>query len=521
MSYYSIDKYVGDGVTTDYAVTFEYASRDSIRAIQSSPSGDVTLDRTVDLIWIDSGTVRLVPATPNGHFLNIKRGTDKVNPAADYTDNSVLTDNNLDTSISQVLSIVQELKDLLEDTTTYSVSAKALSAAASLSVGAVQDALTAKTASALELFTAAGLARDDAQSVYTASNAILTQSEAAAVMAADAVTKANNALADLETIKVSLALVGIIIPDELVPGPITYVISSALVTLPGLATWGTGASGGGTYVVGSNYYYGASAWSNDEGANWRDVELSGPIAGICFTGTEFLSIYKYTGTTVLLKTLPDDHAWTETPLPALNDYSFTSIEHGNGTTVLFHESPEYSQYSNDNITFSQVSTFPSGWGNQYATTYGSGKFLAIQQYMQGPQVALSTDGHYWSVVQLGSGINNISSVASNGTTFVAVSQGSYLTGYASNQCIHSMDGENWVESVMPTARQWTCIDTFLNGKFIAVAGDFYAISDDGVNWTEYAAPASIGSNHVVGSDLGAIVLGNVGSTQYRVIATPQ
>ena len=93
--------YVGDGTTTNYAVTFPYLSKSHVTVLLD---GDATTAYT----WITDSSIQL-NAGFNG-TITIARVT-PTEPLVDFTDGSVLTENQLDIATIQSLYVAEETQD--------------------------------------------------------------------------------------------------------------------------------------------------------------------------------------------------------------------------------------------------------------------------------------------------------------------------------------------------------------------------------------------------------------------------
>jgi len=111
---FSVNTPVGDGSTVQFAVNFTNGifSRDSVTV-----TVDGELDGAGDQIeraftWINDGLIELTGAAPAaGVTINIRRIMDKANPAVDYADGEILTEENMDRSNDQLLNALHELFD--------------------------------------------------------------------------------------------------------------------------------------------------------------------------------------------------------------------------------------------------------------------------------------------------------------------------------------------------------------------------------------------------------------------------
>ena len=93
--------YVGDSSTTTYAVTFPYLSKSHVNVLLD---GAVTTAYT----WITGSSIQLNDAY-SGNITIIR--TTPTEPLVDFTDGSVLTENQLDIATIQSLYVCEETQD--------------------------------------------------------------------------------------------------------------------------------------------------------------------------------------------------------------------------------------------------------------------------------------------------------------------------------------------------------------------------------------------------------------------------
>lgn len=100
---YSYISYIGNGVTTQYAVPFAYIRREHVTAqVNGSPA---------TFTWVNDSTIQLTTAPADGAEVRLRRITPVDLPLADYTDGSSLTAADLDINNLQHLYTEQELSD--------------------------------------------------------------------------------------------------------------------------------------------------------------------------------------------------------------------------------------------------------------------------------------------------------------------------------------------------------------------------------------------------------------------------
>ena len=105
---FSVNSPVGDGVTTQFAVSFTNGlfSRESVYV----RVGDELVDR--QFTWINDGLIELQGTAPAvGEVATIRRIMDKTQNVVDYSDGEILDEENLDLSNDQLLNICHEFLD--------------------------------------------------------------------------------------------------------------------------------------------------------------------------------------------------------------------------------------------------------------------------------------------------------------------------------------------------------------------------------------------------------------------------
>ena len=104
--------YQGNGVTTDFAITFDYLARKFVRV-----DIDGTLQANgVEYNFIDDRTISFVSAPAAGTLVTIRRNTSATERIVEFRDASVLKASDLDLSSLQTFHIAEEAKDLVLDT---------------------------------------------------------------------------------------------------------------------------------------------------------------------------------------------------------------------------------------------------------------------------------------------------------------------------------------------------------------------------------------------------------------------
>ena len=104
--------YQGNGVTTDFAITFDYLARKFARVdIDGTPQTN-----GVEYNFIDARTISFVSAPAAGTLVTIRRNTSATERIVEFRDASVLKASDLDLSSLQTFHIAEEAKDLVLDT---------------------------------------------------------------------------------------------------------------------------------------------------------------------------------------------------------------------------------------------------------------------------------------------------------------------------------------------------------------------------------------------------------------------
>lgn len=100
-------QYTGNGVLTNYSVTFPYIDQDHVV---------VTVDGVAPTFsWVNSTTVAITPAPTNGSLVELRRITPSDAPFIDFQDGAILTETQLDTNALQALYVAEEGNDVSAD----------------------------------------------------------------------------------------------------------------------------------------------------------------------------------------------------------------------------------------------------------------------------------------------------------------------------------------------------------------------------------------------------------------------
>lgn len=111
---YATNEFTSDGVISTYTFSFEgeypgYLEDEHINVYYD----DVLVD-TADWTLSTDTQVTLSPVPANGVVITIRRESDIAGRLVDYASGALLSQNNLDTSNTQLIYLIQELADRLE-----------------------------------------------------------------------------------------------------------------------------------------------------------------------------------------------------------------------------------------------------------------------------------------------------------------------------------------------------------------------------------------------------------------------
>lgn len=103
-------QYVADGSTDEFDVPFPFASRTHVKvAINGAPP-------VLPIRWTGESRIKIADKIAAGALVDIRRETPISTKLVDFQNGSVLTEEELDKAIDQVLFLQQELKDQYDDT---------------------------------------------------------------------------------------------------------------------------------------------------------------------------------------------------------------------------------------------------------------------------------------------------------------------------------------------------------------------------------------------------------------------
>jgi hypothetical protein len=99
--------YTGNGSTTTWNLTFPYQSKSDVKVSVDGVDTAFT--------WASASAVTVSPAAPSGSTVRIYRRTAYATRGTDFTDGSVLTENDLDADSIQTFYRVQEVSDQMDE----------------------------------------------------------------------------------------------------------------------------------------------------------------------------------------------------------------------------------------------------------------------------------------------------------------------------------------------------------------------------------------------------------------------
>jgi len=204
--YFSINRFTGDGVTTQWEFNFAggYIDQDHVKVVVTDPEGVETVPA---FTWVGPNTISIVPAVTDGDQLEIYRDTPKNVPLVDYTDGAIVSEKNLDTTAEQTVFATAEIFDRFTDVQATNGQAIADSAVAlalaTTASSEVQQALT-DSANAVAAVAGAITAAENAQDAADAANAAASVATQAAVDAEAVAASALLVAQDAETIATNI-----------------------------------------------------------------------------------------------------------------------------------------------------------------------------------------------------------------------------------------------------------------------------------------------------------------------------
>lgn len=162
--------YTGDGVTQNYAFTFQYLNPSHVKATINGTS-------TTAFTFFNASTLRFNTAPANGAAITIFRETPSSNLLADYTPGSALREADLELTLQQVLYVAQETQTFAENQST----------------AGLQDQITAANSNASTALTTANNAISTANTAAATANGLAASIDTANTNASTALSTANAA----------------------------------------------------------------------------------------------------------------------------------------------------------------------------------------------------------------------------------------------------------------------------------------------------------------------------------------
>lgn len=109
MSFFSIDEYTGDGIQTQFAVTFSFIDRTHVKVYTRATAGSAYVEDTT-FTWISDGLIQPTTTPGSGVGVRIQRTSSQATPLVDYS-TGTLTEEDLDTANLQAIYMAQEAID--------------------------------------------------------------------------------------------------------------------------------------------------------------------------------------------------------------------------------------------------------------------------------------------------------------------------------------------------------------------------------------------------------------------------
>lgn len=192
---YSLNRFQGDGVTTQWAIQFAGGYIDSTHVKAYSIDPLTSISEALTLTFISPYLVEVTPAVAASKRLVIYRDTPKATPLVNFEDGAVYNERNMDKVVSQSVFVAAEVTD------SASVALEAAIAAA----GAAGEVSTTAIAAAATAVSEAAAAA--ASAVLAAASAVDAAASAASIDPSVYLTKAGN-LSDIADPATALATLG-------------------------------------------------------------------------------------------------------------------------------------------------------------------------------------------------------------------------------------------------------------------------------------------------------------------------
>lgn len=276
------------------------------------------------------------------------------------------------------------------------------------------------------------------------------------------------------------------------------------------------SSSGITYSEGMEYFAAFDEWwlfgrngeifySDDDFATWNDVSISlgEDINAIATDGTNIMAVSP--NNTIYFS---DDHGstWsTINPTPSVADNAEFNSVIWDGSRFIIVGSFGFAYQSTDGATYTQIS--PDGVDAFTDIAFANSTYYISEAGYGSEQVfRRTTTVSFPTLTRVGTGRQaKIYSIASNGTTWVAVGTNEAGTGIA---ILVSNDATNWTiysETILSDGESgWTPRSVeYSSGWFVMCGVGYIYKSTNGTNWIRVAIPATASTAHkniTVGSD---------------------
>lgn len=189
---HSYKDYLSNGSQVNYGIVVDlgYIDRSHIHVYRyvAVPATDLPTLIEVPFTFLNANTITLTAPVSNGQYVRVLRSTPSTSLLVDFTDGSIVSASNLDTSSMQAICVAQEAQDLAQDIRDQAAAVEDVSANA-LSVA------NAAKAAADNAVIVAGNANSTAAAANSTAVAAQATANSALTAAGNAVTTANNTIA--------------------------------------------------------------------------------------------------------------------------------------------------------------------------------------------------------------------------------------------------------------------------------------------------------------------------------------
>lgn len=192
----TVNRYDGDGTTTDFTFSFDYLSQSYVTfTVKNAQGTDVTSDYSG--VMLDSTTYQITPAPSTGTKVEIKRSTAITDDLFAFATGAVIRPNDLSQAMKTLRDYSEESVDQIA-TTTLNAQSEAVSQATAIATSQANEASAMANYSIGQANAAATSASNAATSAASASSA-LSGAQSAQVAAETAKTGAETAQTGAET----------------------------------------------------------------------------------------------------------------------------------------------------------------------------------------------------------------------------------------------------------------------------------------------------------------------------------